>query len=412
MIKYYKELENPSSYVLPLVENNYPTDLKYIINKFPLSFDYNKLTVLFSIQQSINLLFKNIDIEKVKPHKSSKFELLSYRNHMDFYDVITELETIKYEELPIFIDLLNQISFSSNDLIYLTKTYHFTLSLILKIIPSLSSEWKSTLQFLEDTLQEFDSKLTIHYSIPPIETRNVILPNAWYISPIGDLYNTGGNTQSSHKETNLIYSYDHINDFFQTNYNFVGISKKLLQEKTQTIENNSITRGQIKHYLNESYDYATIHFLKPKDNIDPVSHDQRIIKIILGVISAKASYFSFFEKLSQLTNDPMMEFNSIKTLTNNELSDILVRCVGFHKIESSIEKTITTTTLNPYNDFYEYIIRGWNICVIPKIIIDREKRSIIEQDLNSLFIQKHLQRQVDKYEFEKTKQYGKIYIKN
>ena len=62
------------------------------------------------------------------------------------------------------------------------------------------------------------------------------------------------------------------------------------------------------------------------------------------------------------------------------LDDLLVQCCGFHKVNSSREKTITTSSLNYKESFKEYIQNGWEIDYVPKIIIDKEKLYRIEKN--------------------------------
>ena len=42
---------------------------------------------------------------------------------------------------------------------------------------------------------------------------------------------------------------------------------------------------------------------------------------------------------------PKEEFEKLKKLTNNELTDILVRCCGFHKVESQLKKQLQQVML-------------------------------------------------------------------
>lgn len=412
MLKYYKELERPSDYLLPLVKENYSRNQSRIIyNPASINISMNKINLLFQILQNINLLFRSIDLKAV-PTKSSKYEMSTYEEWLDLNSIICELETIKYEILPELEYLLNQISISNNNLLYLVTEYKRILLLITKLYPSLLKEWKASLNFLSKVIEEFNLHSKIEYTVPLTETRNIKLPNAWYITPIGDLYNTGGLNTTNHKETNLIYPYEHVSAFIAGESNFIRTSKELFYERQNIIKEQNITLFQFQHYLNYIYSFATVKIDNKSKMHELESHDPRIIKIVLGVVSAEASFYSFFEKLYKFTNDHQEEFKKLNEMTSGDLNDILVRCAGFHKIESARNKTITTTSLNPYSDFYKYIIKGWDIYVIPKIIIDKKQQILAEQNLDSRFIEEHLNGEFKQYKSDKNKQYGKIVIKN
>ena len=77
-------------------------------------------------------------------------------------------------------------------------------------------------------------------------------------------------------------------------------------------------------------------------------------------------------------------------MTNNEVNDIFVRCCGFHKVESQLKKTITTSDVNYKDLFKEYIDKGWNVVFIPPIIIKRDLGVISELDMESPFVKKYM----------------------
>lgn len=52
--------------------------------------------------------------------------------------------------------------------------------------------------------------------------------------------------------------------------------------------------------------------------------------------------------------------------------------VGFDKIETQMVRTLTTSKQNVNEAFFNYLIMEWQICQIPKFIIDQETRKIIK----------------------------------
>jgi hypothetical protein len=96
-------------------------------------------------------------------------------------------------------------------------------------------------------------------------------------------------------------------------------------------------------------------------------------------------------------------------MTKRDIRDILVRCAGFYKIESSLNKTITTSSLTPFEDLFEYIKRGWDVYSIPPIVVAREEGIIKELDLDSPMVKRYIEKDINKYNKCKQKGYGRIY---
>ena len=84
------------------------------------------------------------------------------------------------------------------------------------------------------------------------------------------------------------------------------------------------------------------------------------------------------------------EIEKIIHWTNNYIGDILVRCCGFHKVESMQEKTITTSCINYENELREYINNGWNVTFISPFIIDEDNECLKEYPEEFLVIRRLL----------------------
>lgn len=92
------------------------------------------------------------------------------------------------------------------------------------------------------------------------------------------------------------------------------------------------------------------------------------------------------------TNNPREGLNKLINMTNDYIRGILVRCCGFHKVESSVNKTITTSTLRYEEDFSEYMKKGWSISFIPPIIIQRDLGEISVLNTDSYFVKKYIKK--------------------
>ena len=136
------------------------------------------------------------------------------------------------------------------------------------------------------------------------------------------------------------------------------------------------------------------------------SYQKNLITLIIGHLAAETSLYSSFIKLNEslYKNKLIAQLN---TLAMNDLKDILIRFSGFHKIESTVDNTITTCSLNGITEFSEYLEKGWNLHIIPGIIYDKNLDKLVEVDFNEYFISKHLDNEIENYEGK-----GKILIKD
>lgn len=76
-------------------------------------------------------------------------------------------------------------------------------------------------------------------------------------------------------------------------------------------------------------------------NMNALINDQVVYNLIVGIISSKISLLNKFVELNKC-DDYMNKYNQLLYETNNDLSDILIRFCGFHKILSVLDKTIVT----------------------------------------------------------------------
>jgi len=93
-------------------------------------------------------------------------------------------------------------------------------------------------------------------------------------------------------------------------------------------------------------------------------------------------------------------------MTNGNYLDFLIRCCGVSKIASFPYKTIITSSLTAKNDFEEYLEKDFNVCFIPPIIINREKRMVEELNMCSPIVNEYIKHKVI-YEDDLDK--GKVY---
>lgn len=124
----------------------------------------------------------------------------------------------------------------------------------------------------------------------------------------------------------------------------------------------------------------------------PITRNRNVLKLLLGIVNAQACMYKSFEDLCIKTNNPKEELENLERITNDDIRDILVRFCGFHKVESIVDKTITTSLINYKETFKEYIDKGWTISFVPPIIIDEYDHTIKEYPEEFLTIRKLLKR--------------------
>lgn len=123
-------------------------------------------------------------------------------------------------------------------------------------------------------------------------------------------------------------------------------------------------------------------------------YDPKIIMVSIGMLELRHDLFDFFEKLELYTDSPKDSLRKVIEITNGNYLDVLIRCCGVSKITSSPHKTIVTSLLTAKVDFKEYLERGYNVCFIPPIIINKETRMVEELNMDSLIVSKYIENEI------------------
>ncbi|MGM9834161.1 MAG: hypothetical protein ACI31M_00050 [Bacilli bacterium] len=377
MVKYYKELEHRLNYYLPLVDiedKGKKVLFDYVI---PYSF-IEKYANLFKNSESLINIYKNFNIHEW-------FEKNIYIDYEKACSVSSEFESID-EEMYWILDEYKKIDFSSKAIenyLYLIKRLSF---IYIDLFPNNKEYYTSLNKKNIEAIDELKKYMTIQYV--PNKKDDVYQPDAWYITPNGYLYNVG---KCGHKGRDLSFNYNRIKYSINDNENILkthNTSNGYLNMSKKIKEKGYITAGQFKLFLNYISQPAYLEYI----NGIPVTRERHIIELILGIINAKACFYRFFEDLYIYTESPQNEIEKIINWTNDDIGDVLVRCCGFHKIESMQEKTITTSCVNYEKELEEYIKNGWNVVFIPPFIIDKDNHCIKQYPEDFLVIKKLLKK--------------------
>lgn len=379
MIKYYKELENRSDYYLPLVDIQTEGKSRVFDYKVPLHF-IEKYHDLFENSEFLIDIYKNNDIDKFFSNSTLDWEEKCF--------IYREFEDIN-EDFSYVLENYGKINFTSIDLenyLYLIEKLSYLYE---DIFPKNKDYFTSVNERIKVAIRELKNINTIIYDSNRED--NIYQPDAWYITPNGYLYNCGKQKDGyGHAGRDVTFNFNRIKNLVKEGnlYENNGTSNGYLELSRQIREKGYITAGQFKRFLN----YISQPVYLEEINGVPIAREKHIVDLILGIVNAQACFYRFFEDLCIFTEKPQNEIDKLVAWTKDDIRDVLVRCCGFHKIESMREKTITTSCVNYETEFEEYIKNGWNVEFIPPIILDKYNRRIMEYPNEFLSIKKVLKK--------------------
>lgn len=376
MIKYFKELENRKAYYLALVNVEDNGSKEVYDYRIPISF-FEKHSEIFKQGDLLVNIFNRFNIDEW-------FSRNIYNNYENACSASSEFESIK-EEIYWILDDYKKININSKDIenyLYLLKRISI---LYTDLLPHNNEFYLMFNKKIKSALLDLNSIKTIEYESNKVE--NIYQPDAWYITPNGFLYNAG---KYGHKSRDLAFNYKRIISSICSNSYFENheISNEYFKIASDMKNRGYITAGQFQLFLNY---ISQPSYLEKVDGI-PVTRDRNINQLVIGIVNAQGCLYKFFEDLCIYTDDSIIEIRKLIEMTNNDIGDILVRCCGFHKVESTQTKTITTSLINYESEFSDYINNGWTIRFIPPIIINKDKKNIEEYDSDFLIIRQLLKK--------------------
>lgn len=219
--------------------------------------------------------------------------------------------------------------------------------------------------------------------------KDYFLPKGYFITPRGYLYNTS--KTNGHRYNSFVNDYEYIIGLLEKN-------KPLLDYKSEIDYYNNILNkircldfvdyNVLIEWVKSLYDLPEGFSLEIFNYDNLINNKLILTELYKGFCDASANFYEFFDNYFE--DEPLKEYQSINDILgnvniNDKMVEILVRCIGFHKIEiHDNNKNITTTSLRPVADFYEYLMNGFNVWVVPEII---NKHGFKEIDLkNSISI--------------------------
>ncbi len=183
-------------------------------------------------------------------------------------------------------------------------------------------------------------------------------PQGTYITPNGLLCDVDGRAITSHAGGFVI-------PFFM----------KFIDPSEETIKNH--TKKEMKKILK----YHEKQLISKKLDVNPKEQQMRlylvrylknVYKSKLAIWDSSAGYADF----SEVTGIPKGTENLYGR--DRRLKDILVQGCNFDSIESQIYRGITTSKFNIHETFYDYILHGFRIFIIPKKVYSKEKQKYVD----------------------------------
>jgi hypothetical protein len=410
MYKYFSEMDKLANFKTYLVNWTGDINSDIHVNNIPLEEElFNKYNDLTERIKFASMLLKgfNSDLEI----KSFNYKTLSCKEWYEFHELISGIDCLEDKYIMENLDV------NTDDLEKILYKYGIYCSCLSKLFPDFKDYLKESEHILLKCREELNKKSTIKIQSETYEMVEFIWPNAWYITPDGFLYNTNG--KDGHKGGNLLYSIYRIIDALENNENIPDFN---YSDKIKEILNRGyITYEEFTEYSNSKYALPTIktpiieseikrykEILKlNEEDLKKLtsspnfkwpnprrSYQKNLITLITGYYAAEGALNKSFTKLND-SNKKSELFKKINDLSYGYLEDILVRYSDFSKIESC-EKKITTSSLYGIKEFKNYLDKGWDLYIIPKIIYDKEN-DIVEVNFDSYFIDKYIDKELNEY---------------
>jgi len=426
MYKYFSELDNPNAFKIYLLRHGYRNQDHEI-------FDFHLPPDIFDGYEALFEQIKTVDMFIEGTNEKIKYHAKDY----DEWDAIGNFFSHKeewYEQMKSSLSRnLNPEYYECDFLFSNYETFCYCLRLM---YPEFEQLFSSTANMIMDLREKMKMKRTI--KIPLLsEGITINWPNNWYITPNGHLYSPG--EKDGHKEGRLVYPYWIILETFRNNeeinfYNLDSETKTIfnLDDETKVIlERGYITCYDFRGYCGLPYtlptiktpevehDFERLRVLKDHCSLEEIfkipygeypaterSYQKNMITLRTGYNHAKTALYQSFARLNN-SNRKKEIINELIDETIYDLNDVFVRFCGFHKVESTVDKTITTSSLNAVEQFGEYLNRGWNLHIIPGFVYDKTTDKLSEVDMNSYFVKKYLDQELNRYKGK-----GKVLIYN
>ena len=318
MFKYYDVLDKHNSVK---IYDPKQSDFRQVQYELPIEF-FNKYSVLFNELQTVfttySLLTEDTIRDRLKGLMSSKN--ISEVVHSHNYISLRRHEP--YDGVYRYVDDFYRLEHPTN---YICENYLADMLNIIRNLMIIYPHNKPYYEFLLNKTEAVYSELRkTNCIVSTEEYKTFKIPNAWYLTSNGTLYNSMG--EKGHYQSNLIYPlYDVLYKSID-NKELKNERDKHLELYNQIKENGYLSIDDYVKFLNWSGDYDTF--------IDDRIYHQAIVDIVLGIVRAHAELFDSLDKLNETDNfDESLK--KVLELTDNHIDDLLIRFCGMSKVKAS-----------------------------------------------------------------------------
>lgn len=368
-MKYFTEIEN--NIFLP-VNVNYRINHKLDNSKLPKAF-YEKYQYLIDLIPKIKDMFLKFSLDKcynnqVNSQHDKDYLVFLLQKYKTQFPTIS---SILNENLTL-LEMKNSIQFYGNilDFMFMADNTFFDRTHFINIMQLFNSA-------LID-IGNIDGSLAKRY-----------LANKWLLTSRGYLYNM----QTTNHEAGIYNNYYSEKIDWFLNSKKANVNKKnTTTEKIKVYTEDPSTILECG-YMTCGYLDLLLHF-KSHYQFNSKVYDSKTINAAIGMIELQKDLLDFFNKLELYTDSPKDSLRKVIEITNNKYLDVLIRCCGVSKISFLPEKTIITSFFTAKDDFREYLEKGYNVCFVPPIIINKEKRIVEELNMDSPIVSAYIKNEV------------------
>lgn len=383
--KYYQELENQEYKVYRKINSNYQYyEVPIVSDEEILGHLVEVLKKLTFIESLTTGFFMNLY------KKTVEFAKLSDEEKMNYYEGMTIFERDKsdcYEKIKI---LSQKIDISLGEIIDLIDDYKILLRDLSMVnnFPDYQKEIEEIRKSIHQATVLHDRKSSI--KIHTQKKYYDLFPYTWYFTPSGSLYNCNGllvDFRASHNMGNMATKFAYIKECLTENKP-IKYSNTDRKEKIQKI----LKQGYVSIFDSRLYENGE-NFINLLGGSERRCYQKNLIQLIIGYYKAEMDFYRAFFKLNN-SNKKKEIYNEIWESCRCDYNDMFIRFCGFSKVERC-EKKITTASIYGIEQFCEYLKRGWDLYIVPRLIYSEELDGIRSE---SYFEQKYLEESLENYE--------------
>ncbi len=383
--KYYQELENKEYKVYR------KTNSKYQYYDVPIVSDEEILGDLVEVLKKIPFIESLTSGTSMSLYeKTDDLAKLSNEEKWDYYEKSTMFERDKSDCDEKIKDLSQKIAISLNEVIDLVADYNGLLSdlALLNVFPEYEKEIEEIRKNIQQVLFIYDRKSRLQI---PIEKKCYdLFPYTWYFTPSGFLYNCNGllvDFRVSHNMGNMATDFAYIKECLTENKP-IKYSNTDRYEKIQRI----LKQGYVSIFDSRLYENGE-NYMNLLGGSERRCYQKNLIQLVIGYYRAEMDFYKAFSKLNDSRKKKKI-YNEIWESCQKSYHDMFIRFCGFSKVERC-EKKITTASLYGIEEFREYLERGWDLYIVPRILYSKELDCIRSE---FYFERKYLEKSLEHYD--------------